>query len=206
MNTPLSDRDLVRLHWPVHLRPALDALLEIDDAMAEAALTASQPALGAIKLAWWREALEKLDGNPAPAEPRLQAVARELIPQGVSGERLAGLEDGWLTLVDGTNDGGLVEERGRRLFAIAGDLLGLSDPALGQAGACWARADVARRVGEAHWLGPVPTTGKFPRGLRPLTILAALAARDARRGWPPEPEATPQRSWTILRHRLTGRL
>jgi hypothetical protein len=42
--------------------------------------------------------------------------------------------------------------------------------------------------------------------LRPLTMLSALAARDQRRPWPPEPEATPQRAWAILRHRLTGKL
>jgi hypothetical protein len=40
MEQPTRDRDLVRLHWSVELRPAFDALLDIDDAMAEAALTA----------------------------------------------------------------------------------------------------------------------------------------------------------------------
>ena len=48
----------------MELRPAFDALLAIDDAMAEIVATATQPALAAIKLAWWREALEKLDHAP----------------------------------------------------------------------------------------------------------------------------------------------
>lgn len=206
MNVPTKDRDLVRLHWPVGLRPAFDALFGIDDVMADAALTATQPALGAIKLAWWREELEKLDTSPAPAEPRLQAVAAELVPRGINGERLSRLEDGWLTLVDGTDDPEAVDERGRRLFAIAGELLGSADLELGNAGALWARVDLARRTGERQWLAAAPAPTRFARSVRPLTMLAALAARDCRRGWPPEAEATPQRSWTILQHRLTGRV
>jgi len=47
----------------------------------------------------------------------------------------------------------------------------------------------------------------FAAPLRPITALAALAARDTNRGGPPfEPPATPGRAWTLLRHRLTGRI
>jgi phytoene synthase len=204
--SPQTDRDLVRLHWPVELRPAFDALFALDDAMAEAALTASQPALGAIKLAWWREALERLDTAPPPAEPRLRAAAAELVPRGISGARLALLEDGWLTLIDETGDPAKVEEHGSRLFAIGADLLGQTGFTLAVAGASWARADAARRTGEQRYLGEPPAPVWLPRSIRALTALAALAVRDQSGGWPPEAEATPQRSWTILRHRLTGRL
>lgn len=201
----MTDRDLVRLHWPPALRGAFDALFAVDDAMAEAALTASQPALGAIKLAWWRESLEKLDSAPPPAEPRLQAVARELLPGGISGARLARLEEGWLALLDEVQDWHRVVERGAVLFGMAGDLLGAREDLVG-AGRTWAGVDLARRTGERHWLGELEFTGRFNRRARPLTVLAALAIRDQRRGWPPEPEATPQRSWAILHHRITGRL
>ncbi|WP_294171457.1 hypothetical protein [uncultured Sphingomonas sp.] len=190
----------------MELRPAFDALLGVDDAMAEAALTASQPALGAIKLAWWREAFEKLDAAPAPPEPRLQAAASELLPRGLHGRRLAELEDGWLSLIDDTEDLARVEEHGRAMFTLAGDLLGRPDPVLARAGATWALADVARRTGEPRYLQAPMQPGHVPRPLRPLTMLAALAGRDGRRGWPPEPEATPQRALAILRHRLTGKL
>jgi hypothetical protein len=50
------------------------------------------------------------------------------------------------------------------------------------------------------------STHRFPKRLRPLTGLAALAARDARRSPPFEPEATPGRSWALIRHRLTGKI
>ena len=88
LSLSVTDRDLVRLYWPVELRPAFDALFGIDDALAEVVATATQPALGAIRLAWWREALERLDASPPPPEPRLQAAATELLPRGISGATL----------------------------------------------------------------------------------------------------------------------
>jgi len=72
-------------------RGALAALFAIDRAMGDVVRSTKEPMLGPIRLAWWRERLEELDeGASAPAEPRLQAVARELIPRGVTGrsERL----------------------------------------------------------------------------------------------------------------------
>ena len=57
--------------------------------MADVVRTTSEPMLGAIRLAWWRERLEELDdGAPPPPEPRLQAVAYELLPRGVRGSEL----------------------------------------------------------------------------------------------------------------------
>ena len=84
----MGDRDLVRHYWPVEVRPAYDALFGIDDALADVVTSSTQPALGAIRLAWWREALERLDTKPPPPEPRLQAVASELIPKGLASGRI----------------------------------------------------------------------------------------------------------------------
>jgi hypothetical protein len=47
---------------------------------------------------------------------------------------------------------------------------------------------------------------KFVTGLRPLAALAALAARDCRKGEPFEREGTPARAAAMLRHRFIGRL
>jgi 15-cis-phytoene synthase len=98
----MTDRDLVRLYWPVELRPAFDALFAIDDALGAVVASSTQPALGAIRLAWWRDALERLDVSPPPPEPRLQAVARELLGK----RRRAGADRGGL--------GGLVRRGPRR--------------------------------------------------------------------------------------------
>lgn len=199
MSPPARDRDLVRLHWPVELRPAFDALFGIDDALAEVVVSATQPALAAVKLAWWREALERLDTAPPPAEPHLQAAVAELLPRGISGVELAQLEDGWLTLVEEQPDRQRVRLRGERLFTLAARLLGEE----GDQGGLWAEVDVARRLRR-----PMPTASEplsSPRRLRPLTTLTALANRDVARGPQWESEATPSRAWTLLRHRLTGR-
>jgi 15-cis-phytoene synthase len=197
------DRELVRLHWPVELRPAFDALFAIDDAMAEVVASATQPALAAIKLAWWREALERLDDAPPPAEPRLRAAAEELLPRGVKGAHLARLEDGWLTLLEEAADQERVRRRGALLFGVAAQLLDKPAADVEQAGATWAEVDAARRFGK-----PLPQSAPKLRsgpGVRPITVLAALALRDVRRGDTSEPEATPGRAWTLLRHRITGR-
>ncbi|WP_309611241.1 hypothetical protein [Sphingomonas sp.] len=202
----MRDRDLVRVYWPIELRPAFDALFGIDDVMGVVVVNASQPALRAIKLAWWRAALERLDQAPPPGEPRLQAVAAELLNRGISGADVAGIEDGWAALLDEEIDWERMATRGERLFALAGRLLGADDAGLADAGRAFALGDAARR-GTA-----VPTDAmavarerlqsvRFPRTVRPLTALTRLALRNPR-----EPEATPARAFALLRHRLTGRL
>ena len=201
----MRDRDLVRLYWPVELRPAFDTLFAIDDTLGEIVASATQPALGAIRLAWWREALVRLDTAPPPPEPRLQAVAEHLLPRGISGTMLGGIEDGWATLLDEEPEGERVAGRGERLFAIGAALLAADDDRLAEAGRLFALGDVARRGLLESAVPPNSLAGhRFPRRLRPLTALAKLAARDLAQGWPPEPEATPGRAAALLSHRLFG--
>lgn len=202
----MRDRDLVRLYWPVELRPAFDALLAIEDALAEVVASSTQPALGAIRLAWWREALERLDHHPSPPEPRLAAAAAHLLARGVSGAALAGLEDGFATLLDETPDAERIGRGGEALFAIGAVLLGEGDAMLANAGRLYGLAR-AVRLGYSfdtpvkHFAGR-----RFPRRLRPLTALARLAARDLARAPLVEPEATPGRALALLSHRLFGTL
>jgi phytoene synthase len=199
----LRDRDLVRLYWPAELRPAFDTLFALDDALGQVVATSTQPALGAIRLAWWRDALERLDDALPPAEPRLQAAARDLHTRGVTGAALARIAEGWGALFDEVRDPLAIGRRGKALFAVGAALLGADDPALGQAGHWFALGDVAR-----HGLAPVleRPVGRlcFTRRLRPLTALARLAVRDLLHGEPFEPEATPGRAAALLRHRWSG--
>lgn len=206
----MRDRDLVRLHWPVELRPAFDALFAIDDALAEVVTSSTQPALGAIRLAWWREALERLDSAAPPPEPRLQSAATELLPRGINGKLLSELEDGWAALLDEEPDLERIGERGARLFAIGARLLGADDPRLDPAGRLYAYELARRRqlaavsypTEEMHMLA----RHRFPSALRPLTALARLATRDVKQSPVVEPEATPGRAATLLSHRLFGRV
>jgi phytoene synthase len=182
-------------------------LFGIDDAMADVVVRATQPALAAVKLAWWRERLEQLDQGKVPAEPRLQDAARELLPLGITGHSLAQLEEGWAALLQEAPDLELVRERGAVLFGLGARLLkaDLDDQTVRSAGHLFAVADGRRRRLPAVAI-QVAAILKAPRKIRPLTALAALAARDLRRKGTPEAEATPGRAWTLLRHRLTGRI
>ena len=186
-------------------------MFDIDQAMADVVARATEPALAAIKLAWWRENLEQLDTAPPTAEPRLQAAARELLPRGLSGAEIAALEESWALLLQADDQQAFlrgVAARGPTLFALAARLLGLTmDEQLENAAQEFAAADLGRR----RLLDMAPpalrrASSKSPRRARPLTALAALARRDLRRDGPPfEPEATPGRAWNLIWHRFTGR-
>lgn len=164
----------------------------------------TEPALGAIKLAWWRERLEELDEGKVPAEPRLEAAARELLPRGISGAELAELEPGWAALLQERPDQELALDCGAKLFGFAARLLGDDPPTtlLAVAGRVFAAGKLSRIGLAPNEALAIPLLARAPSSFRPLTALAALAARDLDRR---EPEATPARAWTLLRHRLTGK-
>jgi 15-cis-phytoene synthase len=181
-------------------------LFAIDDAMGDVVARATEARLAMIKLAWWRESLERLDVEPPPGEPRLQAAAAELLPRGIKGHEIAGLEAGWATLLDDRPKIALVESRGATLFSMAARLLGGASPNVDRAGALYALMNVTRRhLRNFRSAADECQLPRFPPKLRPLTLLASLAHRDLLRGTD-EPEATPGRSWALIRHRITGKL
>ena len=215
------DKQLAFAYSPARIRAALTALFAIDAAMGEVVRTTTEPMLGPVRLAWWRERLEELDtGKAAPAEPRLQAVERELLPRGIGGAELARLEDGWLSLFDPfpwtVETSEAIWFRGRSLFHLGARLLGHPDEAVQSAGGVWGLVDAARHCSDAASRAMLLDQARtFARGLsgvrfasavRPLTMLAALAVRDLRRGEPFEAEATPGRAAAMLGHRLGGRV
>lgn len=218
--TPLDpDRTLALAYVPAARRAAVNALWRLDAAFASVLSTGREPMIGRIRLAWWRESLEKLDSAPAPAEPVLAALARHVLPAGVTGAELAEMESGWAVLLSsgplGPPDFDLYASgRGALLFRYTAHLLGEAAPSIevGCGGRAWALTDFARKSSEPaeaaaalsaargaqHW--------RWPAHLRPLGMLAILAARDAepdRPRW--EPQGAPRRMLRMLRHRLTGK-
>ncbi len=200
---------------PRALRPAFSALWGLDLAFADVVSTSSDPHLGAIRLAWWRERLEELNGDAAaPAEPRLQAVVSALSPRGVTGQELARLEDAWLPLLEpfpwAVAQAEGLRLRGRILFGIGARLLGSEAAEAEAAGAVWSLVDGADHCSDARWramlmheagleLAQTPKSAR--REVRPLTILAALAAADlVREG------SGLKRLSAAVRHRLLGTL
>jgi phytoene synthase len=212
---------LALTYVPPRDRGALAALFAIDRAMGDVVRSTREPMLGPIRLAWWRERLEGLDeSNAAPAEPRLQAVARELIPRGVSGRELAALETGWLHLFDPfpwtVQTSEPIWFRGNLLFGLGARALHCADERIHGAGGLWALVDAARHCSDAESRAMLVQQARtfarglagvrFPGRLRPLSMLAALAARDCRRDEPFEREGTPGRAAAMLRHRFSGRI
>jgi phytoene synthase len=182
--------------------------------------TTSEPALGAIRLAWWRERLEELDAGAVPAEPRLSAVARQLLGRGISGSELSRLEDAWLPLLQpfpwSDEQSEALRLRGRILFGIGARLLGW-DPEYGEAaGALWSLVDGGRHCSDFHTrmflldqarrsIAELPRQ-RPPKALRPMTVLAALAAHDVMRGKPLDIGHGLGRVSIATIHRLRGTL
>ncbi len=115
------DRWLAALYVPAARRRALMALWALDLELEQVARTATEPMLDEIKLAWWREALVRLDTAPPPPQPLLRELAEELLPLGVTGAALAGLEDRWLAWLAGD---AAAAAGTAHLFDLAGRLLG----------------------------------------------------------------------------------
>lgn len=186
----------------------------LDVTFASVLATGTDRNLSRIRLAWWRDALARLDDMPAPPEPVLQGVQALVIPAGVTGAELAAMEEGWAILLDeGAPDlDAYARLRGGLLFRFSARILGASDPRAEPAGALWALADLARhssrrdeaaRALEAAQAGQ--EQGKWPHPLRPLAMLEVLALRDVKRGADSlERLGAPLRMLRLLRFRLAG--
>jgi phytoene synthase len=194
------DRWLAALWAREQARPGLVALFALDLELARVVASTTDPRIGEIRLAWWRERLEALDHGPPPAQPVLVALAGHVAPV-TGGAALAGLEDGWLKALDG-DAGGAARNRGVALFRLAARLLGDSAPeGLGEA---WAVGEAARE----GWrmAAPAPVAGAA-RALRPLVGLDRLGMRDAgrlARGMGVERRATPGRQLVLAKAAMLG--
>lgn len=207
------DRRLALVYAPARIRPALEALWRLDVTFAGILAAGRDPMVSRLRLAWWREALEALDGQAPPPEPLLQSLSAHVLPAGVSGAELAAMAEAWEILL---SDQPLTADeqaryaalRGGLLFDFSARLLGASDFPVAAPGALWALVDLARHSSgrdEAR-IAVAEPRGRWPRALRPLGMLAALARRDADRlGRPWERQGSPARMLRMIRHRLTGR-
>lgn len=222
LNTPPEDpeRALILTYAPASGRTALAALLALDDALGQLLRTTSQPAVGQLRLAWWREALARLDSAPPPAEPVLRGLAAELLPRGVTGASLVPIVHGWEVLVEEEALDGLALARyaaGRgSLFVAAGAALGAGGDPLAPGGEGWALADLARHLGdgeeaEAARAAAAPRLAealgrRWTRNGRALGALAHRARMDlAAPIDAPLPIGAPTRVARLLWHRISGR-
>jgi phytoene synthase len=214
-----NDRRLALSYIPAAARQAVAALWRLDAALGAVLAGGREPLISQIKLAWWRDSLEKLDRERAPAEPALLDASEHVLPRGVTGAELSRMEEGWAVLL--TPEVLTSEElahyaaaRGGLLFRFTAVLLGgEGTPELEATGESWALVDLARHSGnevdaDSAILAARSRCGprRWPSQLRPLGMLGALAQRDAEEGRPRwEPQGAPKRMLRMMRHRLTGR-
>ena len=218
-----SDRDrwLTCLYAPGRLRPALMALYALDLEMMSVVGSTTDPMIGQIRLAWWRERLQGLEAGQSPEQPVLRALAAHVVPRALSATALEGLEDAALALLDDDLTTH-VRLRGTTLFPAVQTLLSGEAPAAelaGQVAACghlWAAVDRLRSGDEAArpFAEKLATDSRrqAPVGMaRPLFALAALARGDLTRKTPPRPgqpdgsALAPGRQLRILWSILAGR-
>ena len=194
---------------------ALAALLALDDRLAETVRTTREPMLGQIRLKWWFDALTALDSAPPPGEPVLEAVAQDVLTQGVAGKEVAAIAEAWGEVLGTELDDVALDrfaKRGRVLFELAGRVAGAaaSDP-LGAAGEGWALADLADGLSEEREARAArvraealltQTAGlRWSRNGRALGAMAHLARMDLAGS----AKGSPRRVGRLLWHRMTGR-
>ncbi|WP_082449918.1 squalene/phytoene synthase family protein [Sphingomonas sp. Leaf67] len=187
-------------------RAALLALLALDAALADVVRTTTQPAIGQIRLAWWREQLAKLDHAPPPAMPVLTALAETVLPRGVTGAALAKVVEGWEVLIEEeTLDRKALRrfgaERGGQLFALAAAILGGDVDRATMLGQGWALADLLHHVDEsataetAGALAREALATPLRRVARPLGMLALSARLDLARVAPGGSKRAARLAW-----------
>ncbi|MCW6530594.1 hypothetical protein NED98_10080 [Sphingomonas sp. MMSM20] len=209
MEARAIERRIVLSYVPAATRPALAALLTLDDRLGEIVRAARDPLIGQMRLTWWHEALVALDAAPAPAEPILRAIAAGLLPHGVAGAALGRIVDGWeaVLAIDSDPAAALAvhaAERGEMLFALAARLLGGGDARLADAGAGWALATLCDPRAQASAAARLAglTDRRWPRALRPLSAMALLARDDLDSAARP---GSIGRAARLFRHWLGGR-
>lgn len=179
---------LVLAHARTSDRAALEAMLAFDLRLGRIVYGASEPMLGQIRLAWWREeiARERCADAPLPADPLLSAIVEHW---GRSTSGLLALLDGWERRLGEAPLGSQTDKafsEGRSLaFSGFADLAGESAHRqdAGMHGQAWGLAELAMSEGSAaDALDPLP---RLPRSLRPLSVIGGLSVRAVKRGGRP---------------------
>lgn len=201
------------------------ALYAFNYELSRAAEVASQPLVGEMRLAWWREALEEMfQGRPVRRHPVAQAVAEAARRGTLPREDLEALVDGRLRELDPwplAEDEALahVDATAGRLMALAARVLSPEADAdqtrhaaraWGLAGLnrlggrlpfAWSDTDIRRRIDEA-----LVRAGREARALPveafPAVAYAALARPYAAGSAPSELSKRIRLTWAVARGRV----
>ena len=191
------------------VRGPLTTALQLDRRLARIVARTSEPMLGQMRLAWWRDAL----GTAVAARPRGHAVLDGLGVHWAGRERaLIEMVNAWEVLVTAERLGSTEIESfaaGRGAFFVALASNGAErdlSARLSAAGRRWALADAASGVSKnieraalvAAGLAVSVRAGRLPSELRGVAVLEALALRGLNRGGRPLMEGRGA-AFTVLR-------
>lgn len=177
-------------------RALMGSILAFDRGLGRAVAAASEPIVGQLRLAWWRDAL----GAESAERPRGNPQFDDLVAH--FGDRLPALVtlvDGWeaVLLADGAQKDAVESLALGRAHAwqVAADAVdcGAKSSAVSDAAQCWALADIIAGLANAGDRPELLTlarnhserSAQLPRRLRPLAVLAALSRRAIARGGGP---------------------
>lgn len=188
----LPEIQLALAHTRPEHRPALQAVFELDASLGRAVAQASEPIVGQLRLAWWRDALSAPEGQRAKGSPLLAYIDR-IFGAGATG--LVALVDGWETLLlaEAFDDNTLrshAQGRAASWLVLARRLSPSHDEdAITAHARTWAIADLAANVRDETQKVAVCRFGarttnprRLPRELKGLSILSALARHSLARG------------------------
>ena len=133
------DRSIAASFAPRGPRADLFALYAFNAELARVAELVSEPGLGAIRLQWWREAIERAANGEATGHPVADAVG-DLLGRGkVSRERIVGLIDArgfdveTRIMPDGAALDAYLHDTAAALFALAAETMGVKNASVEQA-------------------------------------------------------------------------
>ncbi|MEM7688089.1 MAG: hypothetical protein AAF291_03630 [Pseudomonadota bacterium] len=212
----LSDEaHLALVHTAPGLRDALRVFFELDARLARIVSATTEPMLGQMRLAWWRDTL----GMEISDRPKGDAVLDAL------GRHWAGAESAIIALVDGwehmlsdpplSREAALGFANGRGdalagLVSLSGSDAGLCEK-VRSAGRIWALADAASHIAEEverrtfiDLAGELDPPARLPAPFRGVAVLGALGARAIAAGGAPLMDGRGA-ALTALRAGLLGR-
>lgn len=194
-------------------RGALGAALALDRRLSQLVARSSEPMLGQMRLAWWREVLQKAPAIRPQGDAVLDAISQFWDTQVAA---LVALVDGWEYLLrpeplDEAAASVFAQGRAAALVAACDYASQPSGPA-STAGRVWALADLAAKVTDPAERAMLVALGRseaakrarLPAQARAIAVLGALGARALARGGRPLMEgrsaaATAMRAAILLR-------
>lgn len=173
-------------------RPAFEAFFRLDLNLGRAVALASEPIVGQLRLAWWRDALGAANKERPHGNPLLDAILGTF---GRDAGRLLPLVDGWeaVLLAERLGEGAiepLLQGRSEGWLALASRIdCGSDTQSVSSAARRWALADLLTGLSEESERASVLAIAtprrepvRLSRPMRPLAVLAALSERTLVRG------------------------